>query len=133
MKNLDINNTDTGVSLNLNDKNSRNYLWNLLKNHSSKEEMMEHFGSALHDKISFWDLVQLKLKYSKVNHLKTTYEIIDDYTLLYSNMSALLERFVNEQSNFSLIGSSKKIGDNSSRSRSSSRNYRKQSTSSSNR
>lgn len=145
MKNLDLNNSaptraqessNKSLSLNLSDKNSRSYLWNLLKANSSQEELIEHFGSALHDKISFWDLVQLKLKFSKVNHLKTTYEIIDDYTLLYSNMSALLERFVNEQSNFASLGLSglglanKKV-ENSSRSRSSSRNLRKQSTSSS--
>ncbi|CAF0739418.1 unnamed protein product [Brachionus calyciflorus] len=140
MKNLDINTEQTNQNLimqksndthlNLSDRNSRSYLWNLLKQNSTQEELIENFGSMLHDKISFWDLVQLKLRYSKSNHLKTTYEIIDDYTLLYSNMSALLERFVNEQSNFN------SMSDNSSRSRSSSRNIRnarKQSTSGSNR
>ncbi len=47
--------------------------------------------------MSFWDLVKLKLKYGK-NKLKTTYDIIDDYTLLYSNMSKLLEHFVTQHS-----------------------------------
>ncbi|RNA06226.1 hypothetical protein BpHYR1_032504 [Brachionus plicatilis] len=124
MKNLDLNTeqSEPAFSLDLKNKNSRSYLWNLLKENSSQQELTEYLGSSLHDKISFWDLVQLKLKYSKSNHLKTIYEIIDDYTTLYSNMSGLLERFVNEQSNInSLISKS----DNSSRSRSSSRNIRK--------
>ena len=47
--------------------------------------------------MSFWDLVKLKLKFGK-NKLKTTYDIIDDYTLLYSNMSKLLENFVKQHS-----------------------------------
>lgn len=136
MKNLDINNDLTNMSksstiqitngpqpkpsvielpnklnLNLNDINSRNYLWNLLKSHTPADELVQRFGSALHDKVSFWDLVQLKFKYSQNNHLKTTYEIIDDYTLLYSNMSALLERFVNEQTTFNnhFVNSNKKV------------------------
>lgn len=98
------------LNLNLNDVNSRNYLWNLLKSHTPVDELIHHFGASLHDKISFWDLVQLKLKFSQNNHLKTTYEIIDDYTVLYSNMSALLERYVNEQSSLnSRSMSSKKV------------------------
>lgn len=105
MKNLDINTeqTDNTVNLDIRNKNSRSYLWNMLKENSSQEELTEYLGSTLHDKISFWDLVQLKLKYSKSNHLKTIYEIIDDYTKLYSNMSTLLERFVNEQSNINSL------------------------------
>ena len=90
--------SDINLKLNLNDPNSRKYLWNLLKKHSTLDELVEQFGSNLHNKISFWDLVQLKLKFSKTNMLKTTYEIIDDYTLLYSNMSTLLEKIVNEHS-----------------------------------
>jgi len=124
MKNLDLNNeiekktgktVDAGgfnkQSLNLNDVNSRNQLWNLLRTHTPADELVQRFGAELHDKVSFWDLVQLKLKYSPNNHLKTIYEIIDDYTLLYSNMSALLERFANEQTFNSNIGNSnKKVG-----------------------
>lgn len=79
------------------------------------DEMIEHFGSALHDKISFWDLVQMKIKHSKKAELKTVYEITEDYSTLYSNMSTLLEGFVKEHSQEGT----------SSRSRSSSRNYRK--------
>ena len=86
------------LKLNLNDPNSRKYLWNLLKKHSTQDELIEQFGSTIHNRISFWDLVQLKLKFSKTNMLKTTYEIIDDYTILYSNMSTLLETIVNEHS-----------------------------------
>ena len=104
------------LNIDLTDKNSRQTLWNLLKSHSSKEEMLDQFGTALHDKISFWDLVQFKIKNSKKNELKTIYEITDDYTTLYSNMSTLLEGFVKEHS---------QEGGTSSRSRSSSRNYRK--------
>lgn len=105
MKNLDINTeqNDTTFNLDIKNKDSRSYLWNLLKENSSQEELTEYFGSSLHDKLSFWDLVQLKLKYSNSNHLKTIYEIIDDYTKLYSNMSTLLERFVNEQSNINSL------------------------------
>jgi hypothetical protein len=117
--------SDLNFKLNLNDPNSRKYLWNLLKSHSTLDELLEQFGSTLHNKVSFWDLVQLKLKYSKTNRLKTTYEIIDDYTLLYSNMSSLLEKIVNEHTE----SSSGKKNENSSRSRSSSRNHRKQSAS----
>lgn len=105
MKNLDLNTeqSEPAFSLDLKNKNSRSYLWSLLKENSSQQELTEYLGSSLHDKISFWDLVQLKLKYSKSNHLKTIYEIIDDYTTLYSNMSGLLERFVNEQSNINSL------------------------------
>lgn len=105
MKNLDINTeqTDSTFSLDIKNKDSRSYLWNLLRENSSQDELTEYFGSSLHDKLSFWDLVQLKLKYSNSNHLKTMYEIIDDYTKLYSNMSTLLERFVNEQSNINSL------------------------------
>lgn len=152
MKNLDLNNDLIGggesnklssnltVNLDLNDINSRNYLWNLLKAHSTHDELIYQFGSVLHDKITFWDLAQLKLKYAKSNQLKTTYQIIDDYTVLYSNMRTYMEKVVNEQSSSSssslslipAVNSSRK-SDNSSRSRSSSRNPRKQSTSSVNR
>ena len=113
-KQSDSGASNSSLNINLNDKYSRKSLWNLLKSHSSLDEMLDQFGTALHDKISFWDLVQLKLKYSKKSELKTTYEIIDDYTLLYSNMSTLLEGFVKEHSS-----------ETCSRSRSSSRNYRK--------
>lgn len=109
--------SSSSINLDLNDKKSRQTLWNLLKAHSSKDEMIDQFGVSLHDKISFWDLVQLKVKYSTKNELKTIYEITDDYTKLYSNMSTLLEGFVKEHS---------AAQENStSRSRSSSRNYRK--------
>ena len=97
--------SDISLKLSLNDPASRKHLWNLLKEHSTQEELVEQFSSTLHDKISFWDLVQFKLKYSKSNQLRTTYEIIDDYTILYSNMSALLEQIVNQHTN----GSSKKV------------------------
>ncbi len=107
---------NTSLSLDLNEKKSRETLWDLLISHSSTTEMLDNFGSALHDKISFWDLVQLKIKHSKnKNELNTIYEITDDYTKLYSNMSTLLEGFVKEHSQEGA----------SSRSRSSSRNYRK--------
>lgn len=107
MKNLDLNNeletnkqqsTSTPPSsLHLGDVNARNQLWSLLCAHTPTDELVQRFGVALHDKLTFWDLVQLKLKHSPHNHLKTIYDIIDDYTLLYSNMSLLLERFANEQ------------------------------------
>jgi hypothetical protein len=58
---------------------------------------VSELGPILSEKMSFWDLVKLKLKYGK-NKLKTTYDIIDDYTLLYSNMSKLLENFVKQHS-----------------------------------
>jgi hypothetical protein len=89
---------DLNFKLNLNDSNSRNYLWNLLKSHSTLDEIKTQFGSMLHDKITFWDLVEMKLKFTQGNQLKTTYEIIDEYTLLYSNMSTLLEKIVKEHS-----------------------------------
>ncbi len=104
----------SSINLNLSDKKSRQTLWSLLKSHSSTEEMLDQFGSSLHDKISFWDLVQLKIKHSTKNEVKTIYEITDDYTKFYSNMSTLLEGFVMEHSQ-----------ESNSRSRSSSRNYRK--------
>jgi len=96
-KNINSHQT-SNLTIDLNDSSSRKNLWNLLKSNSSVEEMVEEFGSELHDKISFWDLVNLKLKFSKNSQLKTTYEIIDDYTILYSNMSTLLESFVEEHS-----------------------------------
>ena len=99
--------SDINFKLNLNDPNSRKYLWSLLKSHSTLDELLEQFGSTLHNKISFWDLVQLKLKFSKTNMLKTTYEIIDDYTILYSNMSTLLEKIVSEHST---LNAGKKVG-----------------------
>ena len=109
----DTNNQDTcdlNFKLNLNDSNSRNYLWNLLKSHSTIDEIKSQFGSMLHDKITFWDLVELKLKFSQTNQLKTTYEIIDDYTMLYSNMSTLLEKIVKDHSkNGSNSNLSKKV------------------------
>ena len=90
------------ITLNLNDINARNYLWDLLRTHSTVDELVDQFGSILHNKITFWDLAQLKLKYSRPNnHLKTTYQIIDDYTVLYSNMRTYLERFVNDQASTS--------------------------------
>lgn len=58
---------------------------------------MNEFGNILAEKMTFWDLVKLKLKHNR-NKLQQTYEIIDDYTLLYSNMSKLLEYFVKEHS-----------------------------------
>lgn len=88
----------SNVTIDLKDSNSRKNLWNLLKSNSTVDEMIEEFGSELHDKISFWDLVKLKLKFSQNSQLKTTYDIIDDYTILYSNMSSLLESFVEEHS-----------------------------------
>ncbi len=97
IKNINSHQTPNLV-IDLKDSNSRKKLWNLLKSNSSVEEMKEEFGSELHDKVSFWDLVNLKLKFSKNSQLKTTYEIIDDYTILYSNMSTLLESFVEEHS-----------------------------------
>ncbi len=107
---------DTSLSIDLSDKKSRETLWGLLKAHSSTTEMLDQFGSLLHDKISFWDLVQFKIKHSKnKNELNTIYEITDDYTKLYSNMSTLLEGFVKEHSQEGAL----------SRSRSSSRSYRK--------
>lgn len=112
-----LNNSSSSINLNLSDRKSRQTLWNLLKDHSSKDEMIDQFGASLHDKISFWDLVQLKIKHSTKNELKTIYEITDDYTKLYSNMSTLLEGFVKEHSAQET---------STSRSRSSSRNYRKQ-------
>lgn len=113
MKNLDLNN-ELDISyrgcklaennfqinkdnLNLNDGSSREKLWSLLLKHTPVNELVQRFGAELHDKISFWDLVQLKLKHSPKNNLNTIYEIIDDYTLLYTNMSSLLERFASEQ------------------------------------
>ena len=87
------------LAFNLNDAGSRAHLWSLLKAHSSVDELKYHLGASLHDKVSFWDLVQLKLKFSPTSqHLKTTYKLIDDYTLLYSNMSSLLETIVKEHS-----------------------------------
>jgi len=128
------------LGIDLTDACSRKTLWNLLKSHSTQEEILDEFGSQLHDKISFWDLVKLKLKFSKNTQLKTTYEIIDDYTVLYSNMSTLLESFVEEHSSSSssslgaASAASKQLtfkkNENSSRSRSSSRNCRKQSSNS---
>jgi hypothetical protein len=97
IKNINSHQTSNLV-IDLKDSNSRKKLWNLLKSNSNVEEMKEEFGSELHDKVSFWDLVNLKLKFSKNSQLKTTYEIIDDYTILYSNMSTLLESFVEEHS-----------------------------------
>jgi hypothetical protein len=99
------NSTTTHLNLNLKDPNSRNYLWNLLKVNSPTDELTNQFGSILHDKITFWDLAQLKLKHSKSNHLKTTYQIIDEYTILYSNMRTYLEKIVNSEENHN-IGSS---------------------------
>jgi hypothetical protein len=93
---------------NLNDVNARNQLWNMLRTHTPADELVQRLGAEMHDKITFWDLVQLKLKYSPANsHLKTIYDIIDDYTLLYSNMSSLLERFANEQTFNCNIGNKK--------------------------
>ncbi len=111
-----LSGSSCNVNINLNDKNSRKSLWNLLKSHSSLDEMLDQFGAILHDKISFWDLVQLKFKHSKKSEIKTTYEIIDDYTQLYSNMSSLLEGIVKEHSTNET---------QCSRSRSSSRSLRK--------
>jgi hypothetical protein len=94
------------LRIDLNDAKSRNILWSLLKNHSTIEELVDQFGAVLHDKITFWDLAQIKLKHTKTNHLKATYQIIDDYTVLYSNMRTYLEKFVNEQSITPTINSS---------------------------
>lgn len=113
---------DINFKLNLKDSNSRSYLWNLLKTHCTLDELINQFGAILHDKISFWDLVQLKLKFSQKSQIKTTYEIIEDYTVLYSNVSSLLERIVEEHSSESLSLSNRK-SENSSRSRSSSRSF----------
>ena len=109
-----MNNASNNLCLNLNDVNSRNYLWSLLKTHSPLEELIEQFGAILHDKITFWDLAQIKLKHTKTNHLKATYQIIDDYTILYSNMRTYLEKFVNEQStsNNNVNSSSRKVNFN---------------------
>lgn len=124
MKNLDLNNelensnksTKTPFdgllinknNLNLNDINLREQLWTMLFKHTPTDELIQRFGDQLHDKISFWDIVQLKLKNSSQNHLSTIYEIIDDYTRLYTNMSSLLERFANEQTLNNLSSNSNK-------------------------
>ena len=71
------------LGIDLNDADSRKTLWNLLKTHSSQEEILDEFGSQLHDKISFWDLVKLKLKFSKSTQLKTTYEIIGLFCFIF--------------------------------------------------
>jgi hypothetical protein len=113
---------DINFKLNLKDSNSRSYLWNLLRTHCTLDELISQFGAILHDKISLWDLVQLKLKFSQKSQIKTTYEIIEDYTVLYSNVSNLLERIVEEHSSENLSLSNRK-SENSSRSRSSSRSF----------
>ncbi len=69
-----------------------------LKENSSRDEMLEEIGSLVHDKLTFWDLAKLKLKHGDNDKLKITYSLLDDYTLLYSNMSKLLESLVSQQS-----------------------------------
>lgn len=109
------NKQQVNIDIDLKDIKSRQTLWSLLLSNSSVDEILDQFGSTLHDKISFWDLVQFKIKNSKKDQIKTIYEITDDYTKLYSNMSTLLEGFVKEHTHEGT----------SSRSRSSSKNYRK--------
>ncbi len=76
-----------------------------MKENSSKEEILEELGPLIHDKLTFWDLVKIKLKHGDSDKLKLTYNLLDDYTLLYSNMSKLLENIVNQHSSSSSAAS----------------------------